>query len=113
MNASVQLPVITLNNEFVKSGLDNIAVEEPVEIRMAYGSNIPSQVKILAVTMRTPGHDEELAIGFMFTEGIISGYKAIKNTGHVFAACSVNKQNIIEVTLHPEIVPNLLHAERN
>jgi formate dehydrogenase assembly factor FdhD len=41
---------------------DSIAVEEPLEIRVN-GSPI-------AVTMRTPGHDEELALGFLVTEGI-------------------------------------------
>ena len=42
---------------------DLVAVEEPLEIRV---DGVP-----LAVTMRTPGHDEELALGFLFTEGLI------------------------------------------
>ncbi len=44
---------------------DYVAVEEPLEIRVAGAP--------LAVTMRTPGHDEELAIGFLYTEGLIDG----------------------------------------
>jgi FdhD protein len=44
---------------------DYVAVEEPLEIRVD-GSP-------LAVTMRTPGHDEELAVGFLYTEGLIAG----------------------------------------
>jgi FdhD protein len=44
---------------------DLVAVEEPLEIRV---DGAP-----LAVTMRTPGHDEELALGFLFTEGLIDG----------------------------------------
>jgi FdhD protein len=44
---------------------DLVAVEEPLEIRV---DGAP-----LAVTMRTPGHDEELAVGFLFTEGLIDG----------------------------------------
>jgi FdhD protein len=44
---------------------DSVVVEEPVEIRM---SGAP-----LAVIMRTPGHDAELALGFFITEGIVSG----------------------------------------
>ena len=44
---------------------DYVAVEEPLEIRV---DGAP-----LAVTMRTPGHDEELAIGFLYTEGLIEG----------------------------------------
>jgi FdhD protein len=42
---------------------DLVAVEEPLEIRV--------DGEPLAVTMRTPGHDEELALGFLFTEGLI------------------------------------------
>jgi FdhD protein len=44
--------------------LDEVAVEEPLEIRV--------DGKPLAVTMRTPGHDEELAAGFLFGEGLVS-----------------------------------------
>jgi FdhD protein len=47
---------------------DFLAVEEPLEIRV---DGAP-----LAVTMRTPGHDEELALGFLFTEGLIDGPRA-------------------------------------
>jgi FdhD protein len=46
-------------------GEDEVAVEEPLEIRV---DGDP-----LAVTMRTPGHDEELALGFLYTEGLIDG----------------------------------------
>src|SRR3954468_23736997 len=44
---------------------DYVAVEEPLEIRV---DGAP-----LAVTMRTPGHDEELALGFLYGEGLIDG----------------------------------------
>jgi FdhD protein len=47
---------------------DEVAVEEPLEVR-AGG-------RALAVTMRTPGHDEELALGFLFGEGLIDGPRA-------------------------------------
>ena len=44
---------------------DVVAVEEPLEIRV--------DGEALAVTMRTPGHDEELALGFLYGEGLIDG----------------------------------------
>jgi FdhD protein len=47
------------------SGDDDVAVEEPLEIRV--------DGEPLAVTMRTPGHDEELALGFLYGEGLIDG----------------------------------------
>ncbi len=44
---------------------DEVAVEEPLEIRI--------EGRALMVTMRTPGHDKELAAGFLYTEGVIDG----------------------------------------
>jgi FdhD protein len=46
-------------------GRDEVAVEEPLEIRV--------DGEPLTVTMRTPGHDEELALGFLYGEGLIDG----------------------------------------
>ena len=46
-------------------GFDEVAIEEPLEIRV--------DGEPLAVTMRTPGHDEELALGFLYGEGLIDG----------------------------------------
>jgi FdhD protein len=48
---------------------DTVAVEEPLEIRV--------EDKPVAVTMRTPGHDEELALGFLYGEGLIDGPRAV------------------------------------
>ncbi|HYH61938.1 MAG TPA: formate dehydrogenase accessory sulfurtransferase FdhD [Solirubrobacterales bacterium] len=52
---------------------DWVAVEEPLEIRV--------DGKPLAVTMRTPGHDEELALGFLYGEGLIDGPRDAGLTG--------------------------------
>ena len=52
---------------------DEVAVEEPLEIRV---DGAP-----LAVTMRTPGHDEELALGFLYGEGLIDAPRAAGPTG--------------------------------
>lgn len=52
-----------------KSTEDQLAVEEPLEIRI--------NNQQVSVTMRTPGHDEELVAGFLFSEGIIGSKKAI------------------------------------
>ena len=60
---------------------DEVAVEEPLEIQV---DGVP-----LAVTMRTPGHDEELALGFLFGEGLIDGVRVAEPTLEI---------NTIEVT---------------
>ncbi len=59
----VTMPIHKASGEGVFPAQDVLAVEEPLQIR-ANGRD-------LAVTMRTPGHDEALAIGFLFTEGIL------------------------------------------
>jgi FdhD protein len=57
--------VVKVRETGVSECQDHLAVEEPLEIRLA-GIN-------LTVTMRTPGEDEELVAGFLFSEGVISG----------------------------------------
>src|ERR1700738_1616274 len=56
---------------------DVVAVEEPLEIRV--------DGEPIAVTMRTPGHDEELAAGFLFGEGLIAGPPRIGPTDDLAA----------------------------
>ncbi len=64
-------------------GEDQVAIEEPLEIRV--------DDEPLAVTMRTPGHDDELALGFLYGEGLIAEARRAEPTAD-FAA------NVIEVT---------------
>ncbi|MBS1860526.1 MAG: formate dehydrogenase accessory sulfurtransferase FdhD [Actinobacteria bacterium] len=64
-------------------GVDAVAIEEPLEVRV--------DGRPLSVTMRTPGHDEELALGFLYGEGLIDGPRAAGLTAD-FAA------NTIEVS---------------
>ncbi|PWJ58311.1 FdhD protein [Dyadobacter jejuensis] len=51
---------------------DILAIEEPLEIKIKHPEEGPGETHTLAVTMRTPGEDEALALGFLFTEGIIT-----------------------------------------
>ena len=68
---------------------DDLTVEEPLEIRIAR--------KTLATTMRTPGHDEELAAGFLVSEGILRTRDKIDKFSRPTAAR--NRENIITVHL--------------
>ena len=52
---------------------EQLAVEEPLAIEIAYDRAGQEIRRVLAVTMRTPGHDDELALGFLLAEGLIGG----------------------------------------
>ena len=62
---TVRRPVVQVRDGVVRRRPDALAAEEPLEIRV--------DGRALAVTMRTPGHDVELAHGFLLTEGVIGG----------------------------------------
>lgn len=91
---------------------DSLAVEEPLEIRL--GIPDAEKHKAVSITMRTPGDDHELAVGFLFTEGILKDSAQIKEVRH----CSrpnkdKNIQNTIVVELTSAIDLNLKRLERN
>ncbi len=70
---------------------DDLAVEEPLEIRVAG--------RPVAVTMRTPGHDEELAAGFLLTEGVVARRDDIRAIEPVAAKGGGEEANLVDVTL--------------
>ncbi len=89
--------------------LDVLAVEEPLEIRISYFENGIRVTKSVSITMRTPGQDANLALGFLFTEGII------KNKSEVAAVnqSSSDNDHWIEIELQPNVKPSIKSLERN
>lgn len=61
---------------------DLLAVEEPLEIRLAFTEAGKPVHKAVSITMRTPGQDGELAAGFLFTEGILASSDQVKQIRH-------------------------------
>jgi FdhD protein len=70
----VEVAVERIGDAAPAPGRDLLAVEEPLEIRVAYGTR---RRRSLTVTMRTPGNDPELAVGFLFAEGLVRGRQDI------------------------------------
>ena len=62
---------------------DLLAVEEPLEIRLSFGPKGQRETRSLAVTMRTPGQDKPLALGFLFTEGLIGKAEEVLEIRHI------------------------------
>lgn len=77
---------------------DRLATEEPLEIRLAWPG---SPARRIAVTMRTPGHDFELAAGFLFAEGTLSGHEALSTVAYCTDRTLAPEQefNVVTVTL--------------
>jgi FdhD protein len=73
---------------------DRVAVEEPLEIRIAG--------ETFAVTMRTPGHDEELVLGLLLSEGIVRSVEDVGGIAHCGKPGELG--NVIEVTAAPGAV---------
>lgn len=81
---------------------DLLAVEEPLEIRLGYGLMVERDQRTLAVTMRTPGHDVELALGYLLAEGLIRDRTDVLSCRH----CVQDAQkdgNVIRVELAPTV----------
>lgn len=85
---------------------DTLAIEEPLEIKLSYFDGRAYCTKNLSITMRTPGNDEELAVGFLFTEGII------RNSDEVRSCVSLGENRVL-VTLEEQVTFDITKLERN
>ena len=77
---------------------DRVATEEPLEIRLTGGRRDAGAPWTVSVTMRTPGHDFELAAGFLFAEGIVERRQAVVQVRHC-AGVGRAAPNVVEVRL--------------
>lgn len=90
---------------------DFLAVEEPLEIKIVYGPKENRISKTISITMRTPGEDCELALGFLFTEGIINKAAHILDTESTIP--SFLNQNTIEIQLSDDANPDIHRLDRH
>jgi FdhD protein len=90
----------------VRAGLDEVVREEPLEIRVGA---VP-----IAVVMRTPGHDLELARGFAITERIVEDPLAITSVRHCTRVEHPDAEdNIVQLVLRSDVVVDLARLRRN
>ncbi|MFI7213057.1 formate dehydrogenase accessory sulfurtransferase FdhD [Micromonospora maritima] len=90
---------------------DTLSVEEPLEIRVGPGG--PGRRRPLAVTMRTPGDDLDLAIGFLLTEGLIRSAEDVHTAQLCAGAETPNTYNVVDVVLAPGVPEPTTDPARN
>lgn len=82
---------------------DEVAVEAPLEIRLGWRQAGALVERPIAVTMRTPGHDGQLALGFLFAEGVIDGLADVEQQA----------DDVVTVRLPEGVEPDLHALERH
>jgi len=93
---------------------DAIAIEEPLEIRLAYSKPDGRRAEqSISVTMRTPGNDAELAAGFLFTEGIIRSADDVERIGPCGPPAANGLINVVRVELAESVAVELDRLERH
>src|SRR3954454_18699744 len=99
--------VVRLDNGARRARIDTLSVEEPLEIRVAGQS--------LAVTMRTPGADMDLAGGFLLTEGIVRATGAIPALRDCSGVDEDGRQThtVLDAPLAPHLPPLGPSVQRN
>ena len=93
---------------------EHLAVEEPLEIRLGYDNSNGKRIhQSVSITMRTPGNDSELAVGFLYAEGLIRNADEIDEISPCGPQLD-NKpfQNIIRVEAKPNLRLNLKRLKR-
>jgi FdhD protein len=100
-------PVVRITEAGRVSRPDTLAVEEPLELRVGG--------KALAVTMRTPGHDVELAHGFLLSEGVIGSRADVLDARYCGSLDEDgrNTYNVLDIGLAPHVPAPDVGVERN
>lgn len=92
---------------------DLLACEEPLEIRLGYSHAGERHQKSISITMRMPDHDFELALGFLFSEGIIDVYNQIESVKYCTDGGEEENENIVRVELISSVTPDIGKLQRH
>ena len=96
------------------AALDDVATEEPLEIRLGYSQDDGTRTETsISITMRTPGADEELAMGFLFGEGIVTQASDIDLVRPCGPPAPNGLINVVRVELAAGVRPEVHRLERH
>lgn len=110
---TIRLPVVRWREEREERDLDRVAIEEPLEIRVTFELEGRRVCRSVAVTMRTPGHDLDLAAGFLLSEGVVKSRQDIWRLAHCDEDEKAGDANIVDVHLAPAVSFDLQQLSRN
>ncbi|TDD50809.1 formate dehydrogenase accessory sulfurtransferase FdhD [Saccharopolyspora elongata] len=104
---TVRRPVLRIRDGLRSQRPDTLTAEEPMEIRVGG--------RPLTVTMRTPGHDFDLAVGFLVSEGVVDSADDVAAIRYCAGATADggNTYNVVDVALAPGVAPPDASLERN
>lgn len=106
---SVGVRPLVVRGESVARRSDFVAGEEPLEIRVLHeGTDTP-----IAVTMRTPGSDFELAVGFLISEGVIRSRADIDTVSYCASSPELQLYNVVSARLAPSATFDVARLQRN
>ena len=100
--------VIRVHRDSIRRDRDRLATEEPLQIRMSVGG----EKYQVAVTMRTPGNDFELAAGFLFSEGLVGSVDDIGRISYCSRLPVEERFNAVLVELRSQKIPTLEGMDR-
>lgn len=99
---------------YARDAADLVAVEEPLQIRLLLAGEDPrGKGTPLALTMRTPGNDVDLAAGFLFGEGVVAGRDDIVAIRRCQDPAEAERHNILKVHLRSSELPSAARLERH
>jgi FdhD protein len=104
---TVAIPIQRAHRNGFASETDELAIEEPLEIRVGFDGEARRVHRGVSITMRTPGNDHELAVGFLFTEGLIAERAQFASA----KVCQGN--NVVRVELASGVTMDLARLERH
>ncbi len=105
--------IICARNGSVYSRVDELVTEEPLEVRVVYLEAGGERRRSIAVTMRTPGNDFELAAGFLYSEGIITGPESVDRIAYCTDLEGPQMYNVVTVHLRPGVAFDPERLSRN
>lgn len=110
----IEIPVQRVRKDATLAQHDVLAVEEPLEIRLEYVEAGERRRTNIAVTMRTPGNDVELALGFLFSEGVLRRYGDLAGVRHTGPTGGKrHNRNVLTLHLKPGVPFDAVRLERH